>query len=80
MSEIKDRDRVLLHNGYCCDCGGHLVPGPRDGAAQNFYCNNREDCRAGFSLTFASGHLVDCERIGEVDDEQYRLCARGKRA
>ena len=75
IEELTDKERGLLANGWCADCGGILVPGPRGGLAQNFYCSNRDDCRAGFNLTFAAGELVFAERIGEIDDARFKLYA-----
>jgi hypothetical protein len=72
-ADLDTIDRGLLSNGWCCDCGSELLPGPRGGAAQNFYCINRDDCRAGFNLTFHSGVLVFAQRIGEVDDARFAM-------
>jgi hypothetical protein len=68
-------DRSMLQNGWCPDCAADLLPGPRGGAAQNFYCSNRDGCRAGFNLTFKFGRLLMAERIGEVDDERFAIYA-----
>jgi hypothetical protein len=73
---LDKRDRALLATGWCCDCGGELLPGPRGGLAQNFYCANRSDCRHGFNLTFVDGQLLIADRIGEVDDERFAMYAR----
>ena len=73
--DLNATDRALLANGWCGDCGRELMPGPRGGAAQNFYCINRDDCRQGFNLTFMHGKLVIAERIGEVDDERFTMYA-----
>lgn len=59
----------------CADCGFALVAGPRGGAAQNFFCSERAECRQGFNLTFFDGTLVFAERIGEVDDDLFKLYA-----
>jgi|SoiMethySBSTD1v2_1073268.scaffolds.fasta_scaffold208679_3 hypothetical protein len=71
--ELTSKARGLLANGWCPACGSHLIPGPRGGAAQNFYCINRDDCRAGFNLTFYGGQLVFAEPIGEVADSTYAM-------
>ena len=63
----------MLSQRQCAACGGALLPGPRGGAAQNFYCANRDDCRQGFNLTFWRGELVFAQPIGEVDDQLYAL-------
>ena len=47
-----------LQRGLCPDCQTELMPGPRGGAAQNFYCTDREHCRLGFSRTLWQGGLV----------------------
>jgi hypothetical protein len=59
----------------CFDCGAQLIPGPRGGAAQNYYCSNRYSCRQGFNLTIFNGDVLRTERIGEVDDDRYDLYA-----
>ena len=74
--ELDPIERSMLANGWCPDCGRELLPGPRGGAAQNFYCVNREDCREGFNLTFIGGKLIFAERIGAVDDKDYAMYAR----
>jgi len=74
--ELGDTQRMMLANGWCPDCGAGLLPGPRGGAAQNFYCSERTTCREGFNLTFHSGKLAFAQRIGEVDDERFKLYAR----
>jgi hypothetical protein len=71
--ELDATKRALLLNGWCAACGSGLTPGPRGGAAQNFYCTNRDDCRAGFNLTIWQGALAFAESIGEVDDKRYAL-------
>lgn len=75
--ELGDSQRSMLANGWCPDCGTGLLPGPRGGAAQNFYCMERERCREGYNLTFHSGKLVFAQRIGEIDDARFRLYAGG---
>jgi hypothetical protein len=75
LIELDDKDRGLLANGWCCDCGSTLIPGPRGGAAQNFYCINRDDCRVGFNLTFHDGQLIFSQRIGPVADDTYKMYA-----
>ena len=72
---IDSIDRALLANRRCCDCGLALVAGPRGGAAQNFYCTERSECRQGFNLTFFDNRLVFAGRIGEVDDERFAMYA-----
>ena len=66
-------DRGLLANGWCPDCGGKLIAGPRGGEAQNFYCSNRITCRQGFNLTFVDGKLVIADRIGDIDNERFAM-------
>jgi len=67
-------DQAMLAAGWCSDCGRELIPGPRGGAAQNFYCINRTaECRQGFNLTFLDKKLAMAERIGEVDNERFKL-------
>jgi len=70
-----------LAQGMCAACGEKLVAGPRGGAAQNFYCRDRDKCRLGFNLTFAGPYLVYAQRLGEVDDERFAMYskARGRR-
>jgi hypothetical protein len=70
---LSARDESLLSIGFCPDCSSPLLPGPRGGAAQNFYCTNRDNCRAGFNLTFHNGLLVFAQRIGEVARETYAM-------
>lgn len=66
----------LLARRICPECGNDLVFGPRGGAAMNFYCSERDDCRLGYSLTFVDGLLVFAERIGEVDDARFAMYAK----
>lgn len=73
--DFDTKQRAALSAGRCSDCGRALIGGPRGGAAQNFYCTGREECRAGFNLTFFDGQLVFAQRIGEVDDERFKLYA-----
>lgn len=74
MSEdLTSKGKALLANGWCADCGRELMPGPKGGAAQNFYCVNRDDCRQGFNLTFWQGKLAIAQRIGEVSDDAYKM-------
>jgi hypothetical protein len=75
---LSARATSSLSIGFCPDCSSPLLPGPRGGAAQNFYCTNRETCRAGFNLTFHNGLLVIAQRIGEVADETYAMYADAK--
>jgi len=56
-----------------CSCGATLIPGPRGGMAQNYYCTNRASCRQGFNVTIWRGKFIDSVRIGEVDDERYAM-------
>lgn len=65
----------MLAQRLCEACGENLLPGPRGGAARNFYCTDRSDCRLGYNLTFVGKHLVYAERLGEVDDERYAMYA-----
>lgn len=60
----------------CPDCGSLLLPGPKGGVAQNFYCTDREACREGFNVTIWQGQLLAWERIGEVDDQRFALYAK----
>jgi hypothetical protein len=69
-------DQALLANHSCCDCGHMLIEGPCGGAAQNFYCTNRSECRAGFNLTFLGDRLVFSQRIGEVSDERWQMYSK----
>ena len=78
MTDLKPVERGLLSIGWCPDCGRELLPGPKGGAAQNFYCINRHDCRTGYNLTFVDGRLMIAERIGEVDDERFAMYAGAK--
>lgn len=73
--DLDHAERGILANGRCPDCGDDLMPGPRGGAAQNFYCSNRDTCRQGYNLTFVDGKLAFAERIGEVDDARYTMYA-----
>ena len=59
----------------CQRCGAEMIPGPRGGAAQNFYCTNRVDCRLGENLTIWQGTVVLRESIGQVSDETYAMYA-----
>jgi hypothetical protein len=61
----------------CMHCGAEMIPGPRGGAAQNFYCTDRVGCRQGFNLTIWNGDLVMRQDIGEVDDERYAMYSQG---
>jgi hypothetical protein len=65
-----------LATHVCPDCGKPLIAGPRGGAAQNFYCSNREVCSEGYNLTYWQGQLVMAQRIGPVDDERFALYTR----
>lgn len=60
---------------HCPNCGWWMVAGPRGGAAQNFYCANRMNCRQGFNLTIFNGQIVARQDIGEVDDERFAMYA-----
>jgi len=71
-----DIERSLLFHGWCAYCRSPLIPGPRGGAAQNFYCVNRDDCHAGFNLTFHNGQLIFAEAIGQVADSTYTMYAK----
>jgi hypothetical protein len=64
-----------LGNHSCADCGHVLIEGPCGGAAQNWYCSNRDDCRVGFNLTFWAGALLLAQRIGKVADETFAMYA-----
>lgn len=57
-----------------CTCGADMIPGPRGGAAQNFYCTDRVRCRLGWNLTIYYGEIVMGHPI-EVDEEAYRMYA-----
>lgn len=70
---IDEAGRRKLMVRRCADCGFALVAGPRGGSAQNFFCSERSECRQGFNLTFFDGALVFYDRIGEVDDERFKL-------
>jgi hypothetical protein len=59
----------------CPRCRALLMPGPRGGSAQNFYCYNRASCRQGFNLVVRDGVIVWRQDIGEVDDERFRMYA-----
>ena len=76
--DLSSADRGLLAGRWCAACGRELLPGPRGGAAQNFYCTNRTDCRQGYNLTFVGEQLAFAERIGEVDDARYAMYAGQK--
>ena len=65
-----------LQRGLCPDCQAELKAGPRGGAAQNFYCSDREHCRLGFNLTLWQGQLLIAQRIGEVADTNYEMYTR----
>jgi hypothetical protein len=69
--ESDSADFRNLQRGICPDCHAELIPGPRGGAAQNFYCTEREACRRGFNLTLWQGKLVIAHRIGEVPDQVF---------
>ena len=69
-----------LQRGLCPNCQGELVAGPRGGAAQNFYCSDRELCRAGFNLTLWQGKLLIAQPIGEVADSTFAIYAGPERA
>lgn len=62
----------------CPRCTAEMIPGPRGGAAQNWYCTDRTDCRQGFNLTIWNGDLVMKQDIGEVDDERYEMYSTRK--
>lgn len=57
----------------CSACGWPTIPGPRGGAAQNFYCVNRDTCRQGFNVTIHQGREIWRQDIGEVDDQHYSM-------
>lgn len=57
----------------CLRCGAEMIAGPRGGAAQNWYCTDRINCRQGFNLTIRGGDLLFRQNIGEVDDERYAM-------
>lgn len=57
----------------CGSCGAPMIPGPRGGAAQNFYCTDRIGCRQGENLTIWLGEVIMGEPIGEVGDETYEM-------
>jgi hypothetical protein len=59
----------------CSHCGAEMIAGPRGGAAQNFYCTNREGCRQGENLLILDGKVWWAEFIGEVDDERFAMYA-----
>lgn len=56
-----------------------MIEGPRGGAAQNFYCTDRDRCRAGFNLTFFASTLLLHQDIGEVADDTYAMYAEKPR-
>lgn len=58
---------------HCKHCGAEMIPGPRGGAAQNFYCTNRITCRRGENLTIWQGQVVMAQPIGEVADNTYAM-------
>jgi hypothetical protein len=62
-----------LRRGLCPACQAELVPGSKGGAAQNFFCTDRELCRSGFNLTLWQGTLVVADEIGEVSDDVYAM-------
>lgn len=70
-----DRDLRLLARHLCPACARPLVAGPRGGAAQNFYCSDRDLCRLGYNLTFYGGKLLFAQRLGEIEDERFALYA-----
>jgi hypothetical protein len=57
----------------CFHCGAELMPGPRGGASQNFYCTERTICRRGFNLTIWNGDLLFRQDIGEIDDQRFAM-------
>ena len=62
----------------CPSCGGPLIPGPRGGASQNFYCTA---CHEGWNLHGIDYGILGLERIGKVDDaliEFYLGAAAGE--
>ena len=62
----------------CPRCGAEMIAGPRGGAAQNFYCTDRDDCRQGFNLTILwNGDQVFRQDIGEIDDQRYAMYNTG---
>ena len=63
---------------HCPLCESELIPGPMGGAAQNFYCSNRETCRQGYNLTFARGQLMFAQHIGPVPDRTFAMYAEKK--
>jgi hypothetical protein len=55
-----------------------MIPGPRGGLAQNFYCTDRVRCRQGFNLTIINGNDLGFRQdIGEVDDERFAMYSPG---
>jgi hypothetical protein len=77
---MNDRDMVLLAKKTCPHCLSKLMPGPRGGAAQNFYCTNRVRCRDGYNLTFHDNRLIWAQAIGSVSDETYLMYERANHA
>jgi hypothetical protein len=69
-------DINLLQHYLCADCRNALLPGPRGGMAQNFYCRERVTCGSSFNLTFQGGDLVFHHRIERPDDELYETYAK----
>lgn len=57
----------------CPACGAEMIDGPRGGAAQNFYCTDRERCRQGFNLTIYQSRVLWRQNIGEIDDERFAM-------
>src|SRR5262245_52108290 len=55
----------------CPSCGApNLIPGPKGGASQNFYCGA---CRQGWNFHGVAYGIVGVERIGEVSDDMIGL-------
>lgn len=59
-----------LRRSECLDCGHKLIPGPRGGASQNFYCDG---CGHGFNLHGIDHGVMGWEPLGLVAPELIAL-------
>jgi hypothetical protein len=79
--DFSEKQMNILLQKKCPDCDAKLMPGPRGGAAQNFYCTNRPECGQGYNLTFGMGPiLIFAQRIGKVDHQTYLMYERAHHA
>lgn len=71
---LSDGELTEIGQGYCPDCGGSLLWGPKGGSSQNVMCSL---CRQEFNVAFVSDHAVMGHRNPTDDSpERMRLFSR----